>query len=496
MSNTIKISELMESSGVKFGTSGARGLVADMTDKVCYAYTLGFIKYLKGIWLSQNSEYPVTSIAIAGDLRQSTPRIMEAVARAAKDSGLTVVNSSTVPSPAVALYGMKNKMPAVMVTGSHIPDDRNGIKYNTAIGEILKYDEIGMKEQVVVLPDIFTVDGMFTENVNALGEPESGARVAYVDRWLKAFPSDFLSGMTVGVYQHSAVGRDIMNLVYSRLGAIIFPIERSDVFIPVDTEAIRHEDVELARRIAGENKLDVIVSTDGDSDRPLISDENGNWLRGDIAGILTASFLNADCVVTPVSSNTAVELCEKFEIVERTKIGSPYVIAILQKLYSQDPQRKVVGYEANGGFLQMSPLSVNGNELEPLPTRDPIIVHLAILGLVKKFGLPISKLVELLPARVGGSDRLQGVATEISTRNISNLIEGGQDCMEAFLPELGKIASIDLTDGLRMVFDNSDIVHLRPSGNAPELRCYVEAETSDRVEYLLEYGLNALKGWL
>ena len=496
MNTLINISDLMDSSNVKFGTSGARGLVTDMSDMVCYAYTLGFIQYLKNEWLQKHQEFSIEAIAIAGDLRPSTPRIMEAVARAARDSGLEVVNSDYIPSPAVALYGIQNKIPAVMVTGSHIPDDRNGIKYNTALGEILKEDEAGIKTQSVTIPELFDENGMFKESFNALGECDSSARVAYIDRWLQAFPVDFLKGMNIGVYQHSAVGRDIMNLLVSRLGAVVLPIERSDVFIPVDTEAIRPEDINLALKVASEHKLDAIISTDGDSDRPLISDEKGNWLRGDIAGILTASFLCADFVVTPVSSNTAVELCGKFEIVERTRIGSPYVIAVLDSLYKNNKDKTVVGYEANGGFLQMSPVNIGDKILAPLPTRDPVIVHLSILGAIKKYGIPISELVKWLPARFGASDRLQGIPSVISMNQINKLIENGQKSMEEFLPELGHISFIDLTDGLRMVFENSDVVHFRPSGNAPELRCYVEADSIDRAEWLLKYGLDTLKSWL
>ncbi len=496
METRIKISELMQSSMVKFGTSGARGLVADMTDMVCYAYTMGFIQYLRNAWLKKYTAFSLSAIAIAGDLRPSTPRIMQAVARAVRDAGLEVINSGDIPSPAVALYGIKNMIPAVMVTGSHIPSDRNGIKYNTALGEILKDDELAIKEQVVVIPDIFDETGMFRDACDVLGRVDSGARVGYIDRWLQVFPTDFLKGMTIGVYQHSAVGRDIMNLVLARLGAVVLPLLRSDTFIPVDTEAIREEDVTLAQNFAREHKLDAIISTDGDSDRPLISDEYGNWLRGDIAGILTADYLGADCVVTPVSSNTAVELCEKFDIVERTMIGSPYVIAVLEKLYQRHKDLAVVGYEANGGFLQMSPVRIFGNTLEPLPTRDAMIVQLSILGLVKKFGLPISELIKWLPSRISASDRLQGIPSEYSSQKIAELVASGQEMIEQILPELGQVSFMDLTDGMRMTFENSDIVHFRASGNAPELRCYVEADSAARVDYLLDYSISALKRWL
>ena len=493
MNSKVKIAELMDESGVKFGTSGARGLVADMTDRVCYAYTLGFIAYLKNCW--NNGISAPRKIAVAGDLRPSTDRIMLAVMRAAATEGLEVINCGKIPSSAVALYGMEEKIPAVMVTGSHIPADRNGIKYNTASGEILKADEQGIKDQVVEVDDsLFNKEGYFCGQYS-FPEVTSSAKELYIERWLSVFPDDFLQGIKLGVYEHSAVGRDIMKDVYAALGAEIYAFARSDDFIPVDTEAVRPEDIALAAKVSSEHNLTAIVSTDGDSDRPLVSDEKGNWLRGDIAGILTADFLKADAVVTPVSSNTAVELCGKFSVVERSRIGSPFVIEIMQNLYTTNNSLKVVGYEANGGFLQMSPLSLFAGELPPLPTRDSVIVHLAVLGLAKKKGVKISELLEMLPERVSRSDRLQGVDTEISNKRISRLSAGGAEQMQKFLPELGRVTAIDSTDGLRMTFENTDIIHFRPSGNAPELRCYVEGTSTQKADWLLRYALDALRSW-
>ena len=68
----VSISELMVASGVGFGTSGARGLAEAMSDRVCYAYTQGFLQYLASVGELQ----PGTRVALAGDLRPSTPRIM------------------------------------------------------------------------------------------------------------------------------------------------------------------------------------------------------------------------------------------------------------------------------------------------------------------------------------------------------------------------------------------------------------------------------------
>ncbi|MES1181152.1 MAG: phosphomannomutase, partial [Verrucomicrobiota bacterium] len=98
----ISIQELMARSGVAFGTSGARGLATAMTDRVCYAYTKGFLQYLESI-----GELPRTGgqVAVAGDFRPSTDRVMAAVCRAIEDLGCHAVNFGKIPSPAVALFG-------------------------------------------------------------------------------------------------------------------------------------------------------------------------------------------------------------------------------------------------------------------------------------------------------------------------------------------------------------------------------------------------------
>ena len=149
MTAATTIAELMETSGVKFGTSGARGLVVDMTDMVCYAYTAGFIQHLE-----QSGDLPSTDrrIAFAGDLRPSTDGIMRAVAKGIEDRGYVPVDCGKIPTPAVALYGFQQGLPSIMVTGSHIPEDRNGIKYNRALGEILKQDETGIKNSLWFCP--------------------------------------------------------------------------------------------------------------------------------------------------------------------------------------------------------------------------------------------------------------------------------------------------------------------------------------------------------
>lgn len=485
MAEKIRIADLMDRSGVGFGTSGARGLVTAMTDRVCYAYTAGFLHYL-----AARGETAVGArVALAGDLRPSTPRILRACALAARDTGFLPVNCGAIPTPALTAWGIQNGIASAMVTGSHIPDDRNGIKFNRPAGEILKEDEAGIRAQEVELPDIFDSSG-------ALKAPEElppldrAAMNSYIDRYSDLFPPGCLAGMRVGVYEHSGVARDLLVEVLERLGAEVVRLARSEVFIPVDTEAVRPEDVALARDWAAGGRFFALCSTDGDGDRPLISNERGEWLRGDVAGILAAKWLGADTVVTPVSSNTAVEACGWFGKVIRTRIGSPYVISAMQAA----ERAPVVGYEANGGFLIQNPIERDGRRLAPLPTRDALIVILTLLRFARERGLPLSGLTALLPARYTASDRLKEFPTETAKKRIAELA-CGQGAERAFAAEFGPVASLDETDGLRITFASGEIIHLRPSGNAPELRCYNEASTPERAEAMNHRCLEILAGW-
>ena len=492
---TIQISALMQQSGVKFGTSGARGLVEDMTDEVCYAYTLAFIQHLQHI----NDLHSNSSIATAGDFRSSTPKILAAVAMAIHDSGYKPVYCGLIPTPAVACYAMSQHIPCMMVTGSHIPDDRNGIKFYKSTGEILKDDEQSMCAQTVqIAHDCFDKHGN-ARTPFRLPMAISDAYSMFVQRYIDFFPNNCFQGKTVAVYEHSTVARDMLGEIFEGLGAKVIRLGRSEHFLPVDTEAIRPEDVQLAKQWADEYDIDCVASADGDGDRPLISDELGNWLRGDVAGILCAKYLNAQSIATPVSCNSAVEKSGWFKHIARTRIGSPFVIEAMNNALQQGHSH-VVGYEANGGFLTASDICMEDRNLTALPTRDAIIVPLTILLMASQRDISISELLQTLPQRFTASGRLKNFPTELSEEKLSplktDLPEQNIAAASALFSDIfGKVSHIDNTDGVRITFESEEVVHLRPSGNAPELRCYNETNSNERAEAMNQQCMRILAGW-
>jgi phosphomannomutase len=462
--------QVIASSGIAFGTSGARGLVTDFTPQACIAFALSFMQ----------SQGTVKRIAIAIDNRPSSPAIAQACIAAAAYYGAEVDYYGVIPTPALAVTSIADDIPAIMVTGSHIPFDRNGLKFYRADGEISKSDEQAILNSDIAVPEL---------ELPPVPAASPRAANAYIERYTRLFDNDILKGKRIGIYEHSSAGRDLYAKLYSDLGAEVIALGRSDEFVPIDTEAVAQSDIDMARAWQKQHNLDAIFSTDGDGDRPLLSDETGTYLRGDILCLLAAKALRIEALAIPVSCNSAVEKCGAFKQVILTKIGSPYVIEALQPMASK--YAAVAGFEANGGFLLGSDIEVNGGKLTALLTRDAVLPAIAVLAETQHQS--ILQQCKQLPERYTASDRLQNFAREKSLAIIDNALKSA----DAFLANIGlpqrKIIDHDLTDGLRLTLDDDCVVHLRPSGNAPELRCYVEAESAKKASILVNKVLGNLQ---
>jgi phosphomannomutase len=496
------VNNLTNNLDVAFGTSGVRGLVKDLTPSICFAFVKAFLQV-------NNSKSK--RIAIGIDLRPSSLSIAKACIAATSAHGCEVVYCGELPTPALAFYAMSNNMPCIMITGSHIPFSRNGMKFYNTDGEISKLDEVNILNSEVQLPD-----GL-DESVKNIQMPaiNPAALEAYRQRYTELFPLDMLKGKRIGIYEHSSVARDVLKDLMTYFGAEVISLERTDYFVPIDTEAVSVIDKEKAKDWAKKYKLDAIISTDGDGDRPLISDENGHWLRGDVLGVLCVNYLSATHVAAPINVNSMLEASSESQLIcSRTRIGSPYVIAAMQDFakepsasYRKSPATnassieasasKIVGYEANGGFMVGSDIELNGKTLHALPTRDAVLPILIVLSLAHQSSVPVSHLLKALPSRFTASACVKDVLKGVSDK-ITQSLEFDQAKQEEFLFEIyadkaAKIISINKTDGLRLMLSNKEFIHIRPSGNAPELRVYIEASTMDKSEELVGLVIKSLK---
>jgi phosphomannomutase len=410
-----------------------------------------------------------------------------------------------------------------MVTGSHIPFDRNGYKANSSRGELLKEQEAPINEQVRQVrkrlyeqrwdQSLFDQRGMLKSGHQAL-PPENGqARAAYIERFTGFFKGSSLNGKRLLVYQHSAVGRDLLVEILERLGAQVIKGGRSDTFVPIDTENIDAAQLAVIQALADEaaassGSLHAVVSTDGDSDRPLVLGVDPltaqvHFFGGDLVGMVVAEYLQADAVVVPISCNDAIDRGKLAPVVEpKTRIGSPFVIAGMETALAKGKER-VCGWEPNGGFLTGSPIARNGAILQPLLTRDAGLPILGVLFAAEQKGLSLVDLFARLPKRFSRAALLKHFPRATALKIVARFsLPSGEPPASAsvairkdlalfFTPAMGfgSISHVDYTDGVRILFANGEVAHVRPSGNADELRIYAVADTQSRADAIAAMGI-------
>ncbi len=470
---------------LKFGTSGLRGLSVDLKGEPSFVYARAFALYLFNSGLAKQGD----KVLVARDFRDSSPEVAANCMGALKQAGLEPVDCGTIATPALAHFGLKLNAASLMITGSHIPADRNGIKFYRPDGEIGKTDEAA----IGAAAELVRADRGTLKFLPGDGE-DRGAEATdlFLARNKALLKAGALMGLKIGVYQHSTVARDMFVDVLTHYGAEVTPLGRSETFIPVDTEAVSPESIRLMQNWAREHGLDAIVSADGDGDRPLVTDETGTPLRGDLLGLIAALFLGADTVVTPVTSNSGIETAGDYRV-ERTRVGSPFVIAGMDEARAGGAAA-VVGFEANGGTLTGSDFVVNGTTFTALPTRDCFLPVLAVLSRAADQKVALSKLAKDFALPVAAADRLENFATERSAALMAYL-RGSAQNLDRFLTPIGEVAETSDIDGLRVTLKDGRIIHFRPSGNAPEMRCYVEAKTEEAAAELLEAGLNEIRNF-
>jgi len=517
---------------LKFGTSGRRGEVVHLTQLEIYINALAELEYLQSLPEGAGRIRAGDEFYMGYDLRPSTRsyvpeqggrgEIAQAIEQAIRDARMRPVNLGAIPTPALTSYALAHRRGGMMITGSHIPFDRNGYKTNSAKGELLKTDEapIGVlvdriRQRVYAQSadaSLFNAAGLFRSGHRDLMPETDAARSAYCRRYLDFFEGLSLEGMRILVYQHSAVGRDLLVEILREMGAEAIPCGRSDTFVPLDTENMDEAQLAGIQKLVDDvgGPVSAVVSTDGDSDRPLVLgvDCSGRvrFFGGDLVGMIVAEYLGADAVVVPISCNDAIDRGNLRGVLQpKTRIGSPYVIAGMEGA-RQLGKRAVCGWEANGGFLTGSDLEQRGKVLTALPTRDAILPILCTLFAARRESLTLEELFARLPRRFSRAALLRDFprpAGQALVGAFSPAEPGVTAAIRERLQEFfsasdgfGQITSLNYVDGVRIVFSNGDIAHLRPSGNADEFRIYAVSDTQERADAIAALGVREPDGIL
>jgi len=291
--------------------------------------------------------------------------IAQAIVAAVRDAGMRAINLGAIPTPALMHYALARGKGSIMVTGSHIPFDRNGYKTNTSKGELLKQQEAPIQEQVLDIRQSLYAQpfdqSLFDEHGFFKTGHRSSNRTAGSPRCLDRTIHQLLPGRISR--RQAAPGLSTLRGGARPAGGGPRALERGgdrggtqrDVR-PIDTENIGAPQLATIQALADEatakhGPLDAIVSTDGDSDRPLVvgvdpATAKAHFFGGDLVGMVVAEYLKSDAVVVPISCNDAVDRGNLSSVVEaKTRIGSPFVIAAWRRPGAKGKPRLRMGTE-------------------------------------------------------------------------------------------------------------------------------------------------------
>ncbi len=365
--------------------------------------------------------------------------------------------------------------------------------------------------------------------------PWAVAEESYLRRYVDAFAADGLRGRHIIFYQHSAVGRELLPRILRALGAAVYPAGRSETFIPIDTENITDDELARLEALVVEVEashhitVDAVVSTDGDSDRPLVTAvlpaadgaRRVRFLPGDLLGLVTASYLRADAAVVPISTNDAVDqqLAAANIPLKKSKIGFRPTSSRSWTKLGRRHERVVVGWEANGGFLTRSSGFGARFELRCRRCRHflrgdatlPILANLYAAGTgtlaelwdrlaAAALAAPVSSTTCPSPwdARWPARWRSPDGAVEAKLVDaLPNAADYRARVARFFSADhFGHPLRVNVLDGVRLYFASGDIAHIRPSGNAPQLRIYANAATQERADAIVADALREPDGIL
>lgn len=433
-----------------FGTSGIRGDGEKFfTNQLCFDLGRTF-----ALFLSSHKENG--AIALGMDPRLSSPKIKHWFAQGLFFEKREVFDEGVVPIPAMNWLLKKTSLGGtVMITGSHIQKDLNGIKFFAFKKEILKQDE-GRIEKIYqeINRQVLPVE---------LSQPKKEDRALLLyQKLLQSLAHPPYSNLKIVLDPGNGAQTPVIPHVLQKLRAKVIFLNSSlkKPLLARDTEA---EEVfnPLQKRVLL-SKADLGIAFDADGDRVIFIDKNGQFIPGDYIGTLLSKYNSTKVIVTPINTSQAAETLGKPVI--RTKVGSPYVVEAMEK------HGAAFGFEANGG----------GIFAEVMMSRDGGTAMIKVLNLIKDSGKNLTELILELP-------KFYLCRTKI---------DSPPDLSPKILEEAKKYfkgIKIEELDGLKIWLDQTTWILFRPSHNAPEFRIFTEAASKEKADLLNQRGFTLVK---
>ncbi|NKE34573.1 phosphoglucosamine mutase [Natronococcus sp. JC468] len=438
-----------------FGSSGTRGVA---NEELTPAFVLRVAKAAGTAW-------GVGRIAIARDTRHTGQMLADAAASGLASTGTDVDRLGIIPTPGAQAYAEREEVPVVVITASHNPPQYNGVKLVDSDGVELAVSDLEEIEETL-LAEAFTVAPWDeTGRVRTV----EGARREYVDELLASVDRERIADaeLTVALDPGHGAGSLTSPEFFRRLGCRVVTVNgQPDGHFPGrDPEPVRSNLEDLGRLVRSTD-ADIGIAHDGDADRAIFFDEDGEYVEGDatLAALAAAELGPDDTTVSAVNvSQRLVDVADAAGAeLELTPIGSTNIITRIRELEAKNRRVPVAG-EGNGGiFFPNYRL-----------TRDGAYTAARFLELVADE--PVNEIV----APYSGYANVRRNIEYESTAERDAMLDAAANHAQAADAEL------NTRDGYRL--DHGDAwVLARPSGTEPLVRIYAEARDDARANGLAD----------
>ena len=384
-----------------FGTDGIRGVANEFPMTVEVSFRLAQA-------LSVTVCTKEKRVAIAKDTRISSDMLESALIAGFTSMGVSVIKMGVVPTPLVTSQTPNlNVDMSVMITASHNPYHDNGIKLINSKGD--KFDD----EQTAIIEDLLTSDEEFVPSKDSIGKvyEDSKSIEIYMEKARKVVPNyNALKGLRVVIDCANGVFSKIMPQVFKDLGAGVITLSDSPDGYNINKDCGSQHTQNL-QDVVVQSKAHLGIAVDGDGDRIIICDENGNRIDGDqIIAFLATYFhehrmLRGNAVVATIWSNLGLEKYLHSLGVDyyRTAVGERYVIEKMHQIGSN------VGGEESGHMV----LSDYANTGDALMTA--LVISYGLLKTSRKMS-DIFPLFEKCPCKISNI-RFQSVEEAVYALN-------------------------------------------------------------------------------
>ncbi|MDK8762404.1 phosphoglucosamine mutase [Corynebacterium sp. MSK218] len=316
-----------------FGTDGVRGLA---NKKLTPILALRLGQAAAEVFTSDRESYERRPLAIIGrDPRVSGEMLDAAIASGLASRGVDVVRVGVLPTPAIAFltddFGADL---GVMISASHNPMPDNGIKFFSAGGKKLP-DEV--EDRIQAAMDNLTEDGPTATKIGRIISEAPDGRERYLKHLAEVVTTD-LSGIKVVVDTANGAASKVAPEAYAAAGAEVIAIHNKPNAFNIN-EDCGSTHIDKTQEAVVEHGADLGLAHDGDADRCLAVDAEGNVVDGDqimallAVGMKEENDLRFNTLVATVMSNLGLKIAMKEQGIEvkETAVGDRYVLEELNR---------------------------------------------------------------------------------------------------------------------------------------------------------------------